>query len=453
MTDSSARGRHASMRAGILRLAWPVLIGQLAVMINGLIDTVMAGRLSAVDLAGIGIASSIYVSAYIGLMGVLVALTPMAAQHFGAQRFSEIGADTRQALWLALALSIAGSWVIAQTDWWMALAKPPTEIEPVVRGYLYAVAAGLPGALAFRVFYAMNNAIARPKVVMLINLIGLLLKVPLNLLFMYGAGPIPALGGAGCGVATALIVWCSALIALLVVLRDPTYAGFHLLGSMRPELRRIVGLLRLGIPIAIGYVIEVTSFTAISIALARSGTIISASQQIAGNLISLAYMFALSMAIATSTLTGHALGAGDIKLARRTALYGIRLTFLTGLAIGLIIVFGRYQIAALYTSDPVVATAAVGLLVWAGVYHVFDATQCTLCFTLRAYKVATLPTVVYAVALWGVGVGLGWWLAFVARPDGLSPAQAFWVAGTLGVFITALSLGWVQWRTFERARR
>ncbi len=441
------------MRASILKLAWPVLIGQLAIMMNGFIDTVMAGRLSAVDLAGIGIASSIYVSAYIGLMGVLIALTPVAAQHFGAQRFSEIGADTRQALWLALALSIAGTWVIAQTDWWIALAQPPKEIEPVVRGYLYAVAVGLPGALAFRVFYAMNNAIARPKAVMSINLIGLALKIPLNLLFMYGAGPIPAMGGAGCGVATAVISWCAALIALWLSLRDPSYARFQLLGSLRPELRRIVELLRLGIPIAIGYVIEVTSFTAMSIALARSGTVISASQQIAGNLISLAYMFALSMAIATSTLTGHALGAGDIKLARRTALYGIRLTVLVGLVIGLVIVFGRHQIATLYTSDPLVAAAAVGLLVWAGIYHVFDAAQCTLSFTLRAYKVAILPTVVYAIALWGIGVGLGWWLAFVASVPGLAPAQAFWMAGTLGVLITAVGLGWVQWRTFRRAQQ
>ena len=185
------------MRARLLKLAWPVLIGQLAVMINGLIDTVMAGRLSAVDLAGIGIGTSIYVSAYIGLMGMLMALTPIAAQHFGASDYGEIGADTRQALWIALAMSILGATVIAQTDWWIALAKPPAEIEPVVRGYLYAVAAGLPGALAFRVFYAMNNAIARPKVVMAINLIGLMLKVPLNIVFMYGAGPIPAMGGIG----------------------------------------------------------------------------------------------------------------------------------------------------------------------------------------------------------------------------------------------------------------
>lgn len=439
------------MRRGILKLAWPVLIGQLAVMINGLIDTVMAGRLSAVDLAGIGLASSVYVSLYIGLMGVLVALTPIAAQHFGAQRYSEIGADTRQALWLALAMSVAGAFVIAQTDWWIALAKPPPEVEPVVRGYLYAVAAGLPGALIFRVFYAMNTAIARPKVVMLINLIALALKVPLNYLFMYGAGPVPAMGGAGCGVATSVLVWGTALLALVVVLRDPHYTRFHILGSMRPDFARMGELLRLGVPIAIGYLIEVTSFTAMSIALARFGAVTSGSQQIAANLVSLAYMFSMSIAIATSTLTGHALGAGDTKLARRTAMYGIRMTFLLGLAIGLAITFGRHLIADLYTSDPVVASAAAGLLLFAAIYHWFDATQCVLSFTLRAYKVAILPTVVYAVALWGVGVGVGWWLAFVVKPASFSPAQSFWLAGSVGVTLTAIGLAWLQRRTFRRA--
>ncbi|MGD9946752.1 MAG: MATE family efflux transporter, partial [Burkholderiaceae bacterium] len=96
------------MNKDILKLAWPILIGQLAVMANGVIDTMMAGRLSAVDVAAVGLGSSIYVSIYIGLMGVPLALSPVAAQHYGAGRFHEIGADVRQALWLALLLTIPG---------------------------------------------------------------------------------------------------------------------------------------------------------------------------------------------------------------------------------------------------------------------------------------------------------------------------------------------------------
>lgn len=92
----------------IAALAWPVLIGQLAVIAFGVIDTAMVGRFSATDLAALGLGSSVYISIYIGLTGILVALQPIAGQLFGAGREREIGEETRQALWLAVALTVIG---------------------------------------------------------------------------------------------------------------------------------------------------------------------------------------------------------------------------------------------------------------------------------------------------------------------------------------------------------
>src|SRR3984957_11649748 len=92
----------------IVALAWPVLIGQLAIIAFGVIDTAMVGRYSATDLAALGLGSSIYISIYIGLTGILTALQPIAGQLYGARRESEIGEEVRQALWLAAALSVLG---------------------------------------------------------------------------------------------------------------------------------------------------------------------------------------------------------------------------------------------------------------------------------------------------------------------------------------------------------
>ena len=89
----------------IVKLGWPVLIAQVAVMINGVIDTVMAGRLSAADLAAVGIGASIYISIFVTLMGVLIALTPVVAQLYGAGRLHEIGEEVRQSLWLGAFLT------------------------------------------------------------------------------------------------------------------------------------------------------------------------------------------------------------------------------------------------------------------------------------------------------------------------------------------------------------
>src|SRR5690606_1544166 len=119
-------------------------------------------------------------------------------------------------------------------------ADAPPEVAQVARGYLYATAVGLPAALLFRVFYALSNAIAMPKLVMAINLAALALKIPLNALFMYGwngaSGQpiIPAMGGAGAGLATAILQWLSLLLALVAVVAAPTFRQLRIRRPGRP---------------------------------------------------------------------------------------------------------------------------------------------------------------------------------------------------------------------------
>src|SRR5262245_7810640 len=100
----------------ISRLAWPVFIAQIAIMANGLIDTVMAGRYSTLDLAAVGIGASIYVTLFVTLNGVLIALTPICGQLFGAGRHSEIGEEIRQSLWFALWLSCVSLFLLANPE-------------------------------------------------------------------------------------------------------------------------------------------------------------------------------------------------------------------------------------------------------------------------------------------------------------------------------------------------
>lgn len=462
--------RAASPTGDILGLAWPVLVSQLAVMANGVIDTVMAGRLSAIDLAAVGLGASIYVSVYIGLNGTLLALSPIIAQHFGAQRFSAIGAEVRQGIWLAAALSAMGCAVLIFHGPWLALGAPPVEVAQQASLYLYAIAAGLPAALTFRVFQALNTAISRPKAVMFVNLVGLALKVPLNALFMFGWAPqadqwpgwlnVPALGGPGCAVATAVIAWFSALAGLGLLARDPSYRRFGWADrSPRrwvPDGARLRAILKLGLPTGAAYVIEVTAFTFISIFVAGFGATVAASQQIAANLVGVAYMFPLALANATGVLTAQALGAADFTLARRIAMRGVWLALGVGLLLSAALVLGRTGLADAYASDAQVQAAAAALILLVAAYHLFDAVQVMLAFVLRAYRIATLPMVVYAVALWGVGLGGGWWLTFAAPSWAarlnLSGAQPFWVAGVLSVLMASIGLAWVLHRVLRGHR-
>src|SRR5215510_8502071 len=95
---------HRHLVRDILRLAWPVYIAQIAIMANGVVDTVMAGHYGTVDLAAVGIGASVYVTLFVTLMGVLFAITPTVAQLHGAGRYAEIGEEVRQSGWLAAGL-------------------------------------------------------------------------------------------------------------------------------------------------------------------------------------------------------------------------------------------------------------------------------------------------------------------------------------------------------------
>ncbi|HMN82844.1 MAG TPA: MATE family efflux transporter [Burkholderiaceae bacterium] len=452
----------------IVLLAWPLLIGQLAVMLNGVIDTIMAGRTSAVDVAAVGLGASVFITVYVAAMGVVLALSPIVAQNYGAGHERQIGVDFAQGLWLALMLAVPGCLALAWTDPWLALSSPPPEVAVRTRTYLLAVAAGLPAALLFRVFYALNSALSRPKTVMLINLLGLALKIPLNQLFIDGwqleLGPyrvgVAAMGGPGCGVATAVIAWITAAVAALWLWLDPWYRRFELFRRMRPAWRELRELLRLGIPIGAGYTVEVTSFTFMALFVARLGEHVGASHQIASNVAGVVFMIALSISIATSVLAGQAIGAADERGARSVIRNGFRLMFAVALVTGLALWGGRALVATWYSPDPAVIRAAVPLLAMVAVFHLADASQTFFVNVLRAYKIAIWPTVVYLVALWGIGLTGGWWLTFGVDPQSAlgrlrgesSGALGFWVAALFGLTLSALGLAALLAATWRKRR-
>jgi MATE family multidrug resistance protein len=439
------------MTRDLLKLAWPVFIGQLAVMLNGVIDTVMAGRLSAVDTAAIGLGASIYITVYVALMGVLLALTPIAAQHWGAGRAERIPDATGQAIWLALALSVPGCVALGWTRPWLAFAQAPDEVAVIARTYLVAVAIGLPAALLFRVFYALSNAIAQPRTVMTINLVGVAMKIPLNALFMYGwqtdAGlqVVPTMGGAGAGVATAIILWLSLLLAIAAMHLQPAFRRLQIRWPVRPDARQMGELLKLGLPIGAAYLVEVTSFAFMALFLARLGATVAASHQIAANLAALAYMVPLALANAASTMVAQSIGAGRADRALAYGRRGMRLAFLIACATSATLWLGREPIARLYSTDPAVIASATTLIALVAAFHLFDAVQCTATFVLRAHRITTLPMLVYLFCLWGIGLAGGWWLAFPLDMG----AQGFWLAGTVSLLAAFVLL----WLILQHVRR
>ncbi len=440
--------------AAIARLAWPILVGQLAVIANGVIDTAMTSRFSTLDLAAMALGVSVYVSVFVGLTGVLQALLPAIGQLFGAGRFDAIGPQARQGLWLALFLSIAGSVVLFFSPWFLTLAHASLELLDKATLYLRIQALALPATLAFRVYSSLNTAIGRPKMVMLIQVLALLGKLPLNALFIFGWLGLPAFGGPGCAIATTILAWLTLLAAWLIVRLLPLYRDFKLFGTGfgLPEWAAQRDLLKLGIPIGLSYFIEVTAFTCMAVFIARLGATAVASHQITANVGTVLYMLPLSIASATGTLVAQAIGAGQPDQARRIGYTGIRLAAALSVLVGCIVWFARGWIIRAYTPDPATVAAAMPLFLYIAFYQLFDSVQVTTAFVLRAYKIALVPTVIYAVSLWGVGLGSGYALGldpFGFAPAVLHGAAGFWLGNSVSLGLVAVCL-LAYWRVILR---
>jgi MATE family multidrug resistance protein len=210
--------------------------------------------------------------------------------------------------------------------------------------------------------------------------------------------------------------------------------------------------LKLGLPMGLSYLIEVTSYTFMALFIARFGTTTLAGHQIAGNVGAVLYMTPLSIGIATSTLVAQALGAHRHDAARTLSRHGILMAVMIACCYGAIVLVLRPLIIAGYTPNAQVMTAAMPLVLIVAFYHVFDSLQVTTAFVLRAYKVVIVPTIIYAVALWGMGIGGGYLLGFDiggAVPVWLTGARGFWVANMASLAIAGGGLS-LYLRTVSR---
>jgi MATE family multidrug resistance protein len=418
----------------LIHLAWPVLIAQLAFMANAVIDTAMAGRLSAIDLASVGIAAAIMSTILMSLVSVLLALPPLIAQLCGAGRQGGVGREVQQSVWISLVLALVAILLLRFPGPLIAISHLQPVVETKVRAYLAASAWGVPAIFALRIF---STGIGRPAPVMFFNLMSLAIKIPLNAVFMYGLLGAQKMGGPGCAVATALDAWLMAILAWGWCLRNQSYLPFRLRQRFAaPDFKAIGEFLKLGIPIGLTFVADVTAFTFMALFIARLGPVVSGAHQIAANLAALAFMVPLALGNATSVLVGQDIGAGQRASARRTCWAGIRLGMGMAAVLSTLFWFGAPYIAALYTTDIDVQKAAIPLIMLVALYHLGDGLQAVAVNALRGYKKSVVPMLLYATLLWGLGGGI-----LLGLTDTLGAARGapgFWIAAIASLWLVAV---------------
>ena len=399
-------------RLGVL--ATPIIVAQLSHMGMGVADAVMAGRVSATDLAGVTLGGNFFWPTMLLMSGIVMAVTPSVSQLNGAGRIAEAGAVVRQALWIALGGGLALTLLLRNAEPAYRLFGVDEQAIPVAVGYLAAASLGLVPLLAYTSLRCLAEGMSWTTPAMCIGLSALPLKILLNWLFMHGSPSlgIPAMGGVGCGWSTA-VVMSYTFVAMVVVVARSRMQAANLFGAFSwPKLRPIGDLLVVGIPIGLALLVEVGFFSVAGLLIGRLGVEAVASHQIAFNVAGIAFMVPLALGMAATIRVGFNVGAGDRAAARLSAWVAVATTLVWGTTIAVVMLTARYPIVALYTANADVVHLAASLLAIGALFQVFDAAQATTMGALRGYKSTVAPMGIALVAYWLVGLPVGTALCF-----------------------------------------
>lgn len=418
-----------------LRLAAPIVAGQLAAVGMSFVDTVMAGNLNATTLAAVAVGSAAWIGPLILIIGILTSVTATVAQDYGAGRYERIGMTVRQAFWLSQMIGVALFFATRHLDLLMAWLAIDPEIVALAGGYLRALSWGIPPLCLFFVlrYFSEGMGITRPT--MYFGILGLAFNVLGNWVFMYGKLGFPAMGAIGCGVATAIVFWAQCIGFILYVALGSRYRHVDVFRQFDWPNRKVLGeLLHLGGPIGITLFIEASLFMTVSLLMGSLGPNIVAGHQVALNFASITFMLPLGIGMAATVRVGHAMGAGDPVSARFFGLLALALTLCTQLTSAFVMLVFPEWIVAIYTRDPVVTAIAVNLLFLAAIFQISDGVQACCAGALRGLKDTRVPMVITMLAYWGIGLPLSYHLGIRTGAD---PA-GLWIGFIAGLTVAAL---------------
>lgn len=431
-------------------LGAPILVGQLATMANGVVDTIMAGRASAEDLTGVAIGGSLWFPLFLFFMGVLNASQPLISGHRGANEPKKIVPVAWTAIYVGLASALITALLVHNVEPVLSLMQLDEKSAYIASHYLAALSLGFPAIFILVALRGFTDGLGHTKVFMGFSIFTAVLNAPLNYMFIYGKWGAPELGGIGCGYATAISQWVTLVLFIAYLNRGKTFTQFHLWQNrMWPRKADTLQLLKLGIPIGFTIFVESVMFAIIALLLAPFGPVIVAGHQIAINIVSVLFMVPLSIGMALTLRISFLIGAQQVANANLVARSS--LIFVVGIAIlyvGILMAFDR-TIAGFYSTDVEVIAMAVLLLGYGAVFQFADVIQVNCISALRGFKDTKIPMYIMLASFWVIGIPLGYVLA---TTDWIKPAmgaEGYWVGLIAGLSHAAF---WLTLRLFKFSR-
>lgn len=413
------------------------MVTQLSLIAMNLVDTMMSGRVSTNDLAGVAIGSSLWVPVYVGTVGILLAITPMVSQLVGRGQYKNIHYTVTQALYLAVIISIlvicAGR-ILA--DPILAFMELDSEVHRIAFQYLIGLSIGIIPLFVSNVLRNFFDGQGFTKITMMITVLAVPFNVLLNYGFIFGNFGLPALGGVGAGYATGFTYWIILLLSIMITLSLPKVKHYKILKQwVKPSWKAWKEQLAIGVPIGLSIFFETSIFSTVTLLIGIMFTSVTiGANQVVLNFTSFLFMIPLSISMALTIVVGYSIGGDKLQYAKQYTIIGVTGGLAFSALSATLLFFFRESIATLYTEDPEVIALAGQLFKIAIIFQLSDAAQAGLQGALRGYKDVKVTFYIAFVSYWIIGIPVGYVLAAFTElgPFGL------WIGITMGLTFAAI---------------
>ncbi|WP_026374861.1 MATE family efflux transporter [Aestuariibacter salexigens] len=423
-------------------IAWPLLAAQVMQTLMGVSDTIMAGRYSAVDMAAVAVGFSITMPVLFFLQGILLALAPIVSRLHGAKKSGDIPYAFQQCVYTALPLGLFALGLSAAVPWLFSLIDMEPTLRDITVRYTQFILYGTPAFIAYQALRNLCEGLSITMPSMLIMLLGLLVNIPANYILIYGKLGLPALGGAGCGIATSLVFLAMACAFAVYVVRAPALNAFSFFRPWsRPSWSTMRETYAVGVPIAFTIFFEVTLFGVVALLLSPFGATVVAAHQVALNFSSLMFMLPLSIGMAATIRVGYLLGEVGLPGSRVAIRSALLIGIVIAVASAVLTILLRYPIASLYTENNEVIELAATLMLMAALFQFSDAIQVISAGLLRGFKDTKAMFYLTFISYWLVGLPTGCILALTDWVVSPMQAKGFWIGFIVGLSTAAVLLG------------
>lgn len=428
----------------MLSLMLPIITSQAAIIGMSFFDTAMSGNYSSADLAGVAVGGNVWMIVLTTVSGILMAAMPIIANLLGGGHKAEITRVVRKGICLALIFDVV---LVA-----VAIVLVPSLLESmdleskvyeVAVGYLVAIGVGTPAFFVNVLLRALVDTLGYTDRSMKIFLSALPINAVLNYCFIYGACGLPAFGGVGAGITTALTYWLIFFMYLYNVCCVHPFKEYGIFcwqareqGHKPAETTEHISYLaylKMGVPLGLSIMLETSVFGVTAFLVAKFGTVALAAHQAAVNFSSLIYMIPLGFSLASTIIIGFEYGAKNYCALKLYIRLCLEMSCTIGVVYIIIEILACQQIASLYSNDEAVTGLIANLILLACIWQLGDMISAPLQGITRGMKDVNATLIAAGIAYWGICLPLGYLLDYHYNLG----VYSYWFSLDAGVLVSA----------------